>query len=310
MKKIIFLSLFTSALYSQTIYTADGTLTANRTVTMNGKNLTIKPINANTQFFINGTNGNVGVGTITPTTKLDVNGDIKAKSGVFTNSLLSSQNFITNDARILGSTVLSAGTLLDVNSGARLFTFMDMPVSNFQAEPWSWFSIDDRNYTTRLRMIGKTGSGTEFELFNKSQEEIFRVIEDGNDKTTVTLPKVDSYLGIGTNSFIDGSDIYKLSVKGAIRAHEVKVYTAWADYVFKEDYKLPSLKEVEDHIKLNGHLINVPSAEQVEKEGIKIGEMAKIQQEKIEELTLYIIQQNKDIEELKNQVKTLIEKNK
>lgn len=86
---------------------------------------------------------------------------------------------------------------------------------------------------------------------------------------------------------------YKLFVKGGILADEVRVSTTWADYVFEDDYKLPTLAEVEQHIKEKGHLINVPSAKQVEAEGIEVGKMAKIQQEKIEELTLYIIEQNK-----------------
>lgn len=106
-----------------------------------------------------------------------------------------------------------------------------------------------------------------------------------------------------------------MSVKGKIRAEEIKVYNTWADYVFNKDYKLSSLKEVETYIEANGHLQNVPSAKEVTENGLKLGEMTKIQQEKIEELTLYIIEQNKinekqnqEIEELKNQVKALLEK--
>ncbi len=112
---------------------------------------------------------------------------------------------------------------------------------------------------------------------------------------------------------------YNLFVKGGILTEEVRVslQSTWADYVFKNDYKLPSLQEVENHIKEKGHLINVPSAKEVAANGIELGEMAKIQQEKIEELTLYIIEQNKinekqskEIEELKILLKQLLEKNK
>lgn len=119
---------------------------------------------------------------------------------------------------------------------------------------------------------------------------------------------------------------YRLFVKGGILTEEVRVSlsSTWADYVFQKDYKLPTLKEVENHITQKGHLINVPSAKEVGENGIELGEMAKIQQEKIEELTLYIIEQNKinekqneqiekqskEIEELKVLVKNLIEKNK
>jgi hypothetical protein len=91
---------------------------------------------------------------------------------------------------------------------------------------------------------------------------------------------------------------YRLFVKGGILTDELRVATGWADYVFAKDYNLKPLSEVENFIEANGHLPNVPSAKQVEIEGISVGEMAKIQQEKIEELTLYIIELNKRIESL------------
>ncbi|WP_308131051.1 hypothetical protein [uncultured Flavobacterium sp.] len=108
---------------------------------------------------------------------------------------------------------------------------------------------------------------------------------------------------------------YNLFVKGGILTEEVRVnlQSAWADYVFDENYKLKSLKEVETFIKENGHLENVPSAKQVKDEGLELGEMVKIQQEKIEELTLYIIEQNKinerqnkELQELKEILKSII----
>ncbi|MFD2602541.1 hypothetical protein [Flavobacterium suzhouense] len=101
---------------------------------------------------------------------------------------------------------------------------------------------------------------------------------------------------------------YKLFVNGGVLATEVRVATSWADYVFEDTYPLLSLKEVECFIDKNGHLPNVPSAKQVETDGISIGEMAKIQQEKIEELTLYLIQQQKEIDELKAQMKQILAK--
>ncbi|WP_445453379.1 hypothetical protein [Flavobacterium sp. 25HG05S-40] len=102
---------------------------------------------------------------------------------------------------------------------------------------------------------------------------------------------------------------YKLFVTGGILTDEVRVNLSaggtWADYVFHKDYNLKSLSEVESFIKENGHLPNVPSAAQVKEEGIALGEMSKLQQEKIEELTLYVIAQNKEIELLKTQVKEI-----
>ncbi|MCR5861025.1 hypothetical protein LRS05_02190 [Flavobacterium sp. J372] len=92
---------------------------------------------------------------------------------------------------------------------------------------------------------------------------------------------------------------YKLFVKGGILTEEVRVSLAntWADYVFADDYKLASLPEVEKYIAANGHLPNVPSAKQVKEDGIELGDMARIQQEKIEELTLYAISQDKQLTE-------------
>ncbi len=97
-------------------------------------------------------------------------------------------------------------------------------------------------------------------------------------------------------------DEYKLFVKKGIRTEKVKVELAagiWADYVFKEGYDLKPLEEVEEFINTNGHLPNVPSAAQVETEGVNLGEMDAKLLEKIEELTLYVIELKKEINELK-----------
>ena len=110
---------------------------------------------------------------------------------------------------------------------------------------------------------------------------------------------------------------YKLIVNGGILSTEVRIaaYANWADYVFEKDYRLKPLSEVEAFIKENGHLPNVPAADEIAAKGFEMGEMAKIQQEKIEELTLYAIQQQKqldqqqkEIEELKAIVKQLAAK--
>jgi hypothetical protein len=103
-------------------------------------------------------------------------------------------------------------------------------------------------------------------------------------------------IGVGTNNPAE-----KLSVNGKIRAKEVKVETAnWPDYVFSPSYKLPDLKETEKFIKANKHLPEIPSAAEVEKDGVSLGEMNARLLKKIEELTLYIIEQNKRIEKLES----------
>lgn len=75
----------------------------------------------------------------------------------------------------------------------------------------------------------------------------------------------------------------------------------WSDFVFDRDYDLMTLKEVESYIKENGHLPDVPSAEEVKANGVEVGEMNAILLQKIEELTLYIIELEKKIEELNDE---------
>jgi len=106
-------------------------------------------------------------------------------------------------------------------------------------------------------------------------------------------------MGIGAAA----SSEHKLSVNGKIRAQEIKVETAnWPDYVFKPTYKLPSLSETEQFILENGHLPEVPKAEEVEANGIQLGEMNKILLKKIEELTLHLIENDKKRADLEGKV--------
>lgn len=121
-------------------------------------------------------------------------------------------------------------------------------------------------------------------------------------------------VGYGFGSYptdAGGVDVsaYNLFVKGGILTEAVRVSleSAWADYVFEKNYDLKPLSEVEQFIIDNGHLPNVPSAKQVKEQGIDLGEMAKIQQEKIEELTLYIIELNKKLEAQEKKIEALIQ---
>lgn len=106
----------------------------------------------------------------------------------------------------------------------------------------------------------------------------------------------------------------KLAVKGQIHAQEVKVDLQGAmvpDYVFGKNYNLKSLSEVDAYIKANSHLPEVPSAQEIEKNGLQLGEMNMVLLKKIEELTLHAIEQQKQIESLKKEnenYKTLSER--
>ncbi|MGX1931316.1 hypothetical protein [Flagellimonas sp. 2504JD4-2] len=120
------------------------------------------------------------------------------------------------------------------------------------------------------------------------------------DQVQVTVKT--SGVGIGTTS-----PDSKLTVKGNIHAEEVKVDLSvpGPDYVFKEEYDLKSLEEVQNYIKEHGHLPNIPSAKEMEANGVQLGEMNMKLLEKIEELVLYTLEQEeklKEINELKAKV--------
>ncbi len=145
-----------------------------------------------------------------------------------------------------------------------------------------------------------------FDISTNNQTEQLKIDASSNANGFISLwPGVSAGVGIGT--LTTGS--HKLAVEGTIGAREVKVYLgAWSDFVFKKDYNLPTLQEVETHIKDKGHLKDIPSEKEVVLNGVNLGEMNSKLLQKVEELTLYLIQQNKDIELLKAQVKVLTTK--
>ncbi len=114
------------------------------------------------------------------------------------------------------------------------------------------------------------------------------------DFVALSVSRTTSNVGIGTRD----TKGFRLGVKGKIAAEEVKVaiYNNWSDFVFENEYNLPSLKEVEKHINEKGHLKDIPSASEVAKNGIFLGDMNAKLLQKIEELTLYTIQQQKELE--------------
>lgn len=100
-------------------------------------------------------------------------------------------------------------------------------------------------------------------------------------------------LAIGTSD----PQSYKLAVKGAVHAQSVQIdMTGWADYVFKPVYHLKSLSYLKSYIAQNHHLPDMPSESDVKNKGIDLGEIVKLQTKKIEELTLYLIEKDKQIE--------------
>lgn len=118
----------------------------------------------------------------------------------------------------------------------------------------------------------------------------------GNDQVRMTMTS-DGRLGIGTTD--PGS--FRLAVEGKLGARSIQVTQTnpWPDFVFEQDYDLRSLSELESYINAEKHLPGVPSAEEVAENGIDLGDMDAVLLEKIEELTLYMIELKKENEVLK-----------
>lgn len=169
------------------------------------------------------------------------------------------------------------------DSGIKLGNSNDTSVNN------------NKSYAFILKTLGDQW-GARLSIIQKTRTE--------NDKEVFTIK--NGSIGIGT-----ATPDSKLAVNGKIHAKEVKVdLLGWPDYVFESDYNLPSLQEVENHIAEEGHLPNIPSASEVEKDGIQLGEMNAKLLQKIEELTLYMIAQNKKTEKLQKEVELLKKKMK
>ena len=91
-----------------------------------------------------------------------------------------------------------------------------------------------------------------------------------------------------------------IAIQGKLEAKEIKVTTTpTADFVFENDYNLPTLASIENHIKKKKHLPEIASAKEMEKNGVNVGQFQIKLLQKIEELTLYTIQQQKEIDRLK-----------
>ncbi|WP_394973691.1 hypothetical protein [uncultured Croceitalea sp.] len=144
-------------------------------------------------------------------------------------------------------------------------------------------SADSNTLTLTTNATSGSGGSTEGDILSKSGDNVSLISNSDN-------------LAVGRSTVPNG---YKLAVEGNIRTREIRVdQDTWPDYVFDEDYILPSLEEIQKHIKEKGHLPNIPSAKEVKATGIELGKMNKLLLEKIEELTLYILQQEGRIKEL------------
>jgi hypothetical protein len=214
----------------------------------------------------------------------------------------------TSFAQWAGSSTTSGSISRDGNVGIGTAT----PQSNLHVigEIKAEDNIDNGNIGARLRLThpGKTANGLakDWVIYNMSGiygnglqfwaydnincnpgglcHNRFTIMDNGN-------------VGIGTNN--TGS--FRLAVEGTIGAREVRVTNAspWPDYVFKRNYNLKNLYALESYIKKNNHLPNIPSAQEVKDNGIELGQMSAKLLEKIEELTLHVIELRKDLDKVK-----------
>lgn len=209
--------------------------------------------------------GNVGIGTTSPSQKLDVNGNIKV-SGIILSTDAAAGKVLTSDASGNATWQTATGS----SSG------------------WAFGG----NAVGALTKIGTTN--------NYSLPFITNNIE------RMRIDAATGNIGIGTANINDPA--YKLYVEAGIRTRKVKVdQTVWSDYVFDVGYPLRSLKEVEQFIRDNHHLPEVPSAAEVEQNGLDLGDNQATLLKKIEELTLYLIDANKVIGDLTKSSRTLCE---
>lgn len=139
------------------------------------------------------------------------------------------------------------------------------------------------------------GNGNQMELWGKAD-----ILHYGPH---IRVGRENGNVAIGT-VFASG---YRLSVSGKIICTELKVNAMadWPDYVFRKDYKLFPLEKLGAYIEANGHLPNIPPAAEINKSGIDVGEMQRRMMEKIEELSLYIVDQQKQIKALKEQISSV-----
>jgi hypothetical protein len=252
-------------------------------------------------FLTNSRDGRIGMGTTNPQANLDVSGSFKAESADI--SAISANTLTVQDATVNGSlsansltvpsittTTLTAGnaTITDLLKASEAQIIGTLNARNVIIENIaSANTLNAQNANINEITSYTTGAGVAFAIIKKSatlEEEVFKIYGNG----TVNAKKINAEeINVSVNAMI-----------------------SYPDYVFEDDYNLLPLNEVEQYIKENKRLPEIPSAKEAEENGIDLGSMQVKLLLKIEELTLYAIEQQKLIEDLQKQVKELHRSNK
>ena len=270
--------------------------------------------------------GNVGIGTSTPDdTKLHVmKGEASASPFSVTTAVL--ENSTTNILQFLNPNTSVAGIMF--GDGGHPYSGY-IRYSHADNDMQFWTNAQKR---MSIDVNGNVGIGSTSPTLGKLQinqsinsnaggltivdsdvTRSFRLFIDGtnailNGNSGGTIPIILNQGG--GNVGIGRTPSHTLDVAGTIRAQEVIVEIAAPapDYVFEEDYNLRTLSEVESFVKENKHLPDVPTGESMEQNGIGVAEMNMLLLKKMEEMTLYMINQQKEIDALKVEVKDLKKK--
>jgi len=212
--------------------------------------------------------GNVGIGTIIPTAKLEVAGNVKVNGNIYTDANHMMNSFCY---KLNSNSGIKFGFYNDYwNSSSRKIYFMPQNAANTD---WDW---------------GK---------------ELVIDGVDGSMMKSVTAIETKAFSVYQTSI---SKDVFRVMGDGKVYATEVNVLLAanFPDYVFAKDYKLMNLSDLEQYINANKHLPGVPSAKEVANNGnsINLGEMQTVLLQKVEELTLYTIDQQKQMIEQQKQI--------
>jgi len=216
--------------------------------------------------------GNVGIGTTNPLYKLSING------------ILGAGNNTRGDGGYGGIDFTDNG--IGYSQAAKIYTFRSLSSGEYYG-----FTNDYDGAGAQLSIIAKQSSGNITFYTGDPATMKMKITSSGN-------------VGIGTTN-----PAYKLDVLGTIRAKEVLVnLVGGADFVFEKGYKLLPIEHVANYVQENKHLPDIPSATEMVKNGVSMGDMQVKLLQKVEELTLYAIQQDKSKKELERKYNALLEK--